>query len=135
MCFKNVFQSNLLFDPLTSICLTICQPFTQYLRSQRLIFGKNAPVCCKRSSTPNLIFRYHRSISAWTTLSTFCRIFFTALQTWGHYFFTRKLVNQGFQTYLSQKECKGCLNAYILYQQPIIMFCHDLIIIMTCIIV
>ena len=50
-------------------------------------------------------------------------------------FFTRKLVSQGFQTYLSQKECKGCLNAYILYQQPIIMFCHDLIIIITCIIV
>ena len=52
----------------------------------------------------------------------FADFFFTALQTWGHYFFMRKLVSQGFQTYLSQKECKGCLNAYILYQQPIIMF-------------
>ena len=46
---------------------------------------------------------------------------------------TRKPKSPVFQAYLLQKETKCVLNAYILYQQPIIMFGNDLVIIVTCI--
>ena len=87
--------------------------------------------CCKRSSTLNLILRYHGSISTWTTLSTFCWIFLQLPKVGVITVLTRKPKSLVFQAYLLQKETKCVLNAYILYQKPIIMFGNDLVIIVT----
>ena len=70
--------------------------------------------CCKRSSTLNLILRYHGSISTWTTLSTFCWIFFTAPQSWGHYGFDEKTKKSGFPSISFTKRDQMCFKCIYL---------------------